>query len=280
VQSAIGAIERFQSAHEQWDGMSPVRVQASDTLLDGFTRLAGNPFTHDGLDFSLSEILMSGLELLCRHYPQHCQAILECDVMDLVVLFHEHDAALNHLLASMRELVISVDAGPLAWTWGALEQSRTAVGPNSIGYILDMYRVIVCTVPDSYDAFKTPEFVDWLLEEMSDGPFRVRRKAAKLLLAFLTEVGDRGDTGIITDLFLQSAEVLLDFLDLAPEAAYITLRIFEWFDEYRGLDPSREPDCHFFSLLMESPPDDEEIAFHGMRELIETWQRRCEEEML
>jgi hypothetical protein len=279
VESAIGQI---QSTHEQWDGVSPVRVEASDTLLDGFTRLTGNPFTHDGLDFSLSEILMSGLELLCRHYPQHCLALLECDVMALVVLFQEreHQAAVNHLLASLRELVISVDAGTLPGTWGLLEQLRTAVGSNSIGYVLDMYRVIMRTVPERYPEFRSPEFVDWLLEEMAHGTFQFRRKAAKLLLAFLTQMGDLGDTEPIPHLFLQSAEVLLEFLDLPPEAGLIALRIFEWFDEHRGLEPSQEPDCRFFAWLMELPWDHEEIALSGMDDHIQAWQRRCDDEFL
>jgi hypothetical protein len=225
---------------------------------------------------------MSGLELLCRHYPQHCRALLECDVTALVVLFQEreHTAAVNHLLASMRELVISVDVGTLPETWGVLDQLRTVVGFNSIGYVLDMYRVIVRTVPESYPEFRTPEFVDGVLEKMGHGTFRFRRKAAKLLLAFLTQMGDLGDTELIPDLFLQSAKGLLEFLDLPREAALIALRIFEWFDEHRRLEPSQEPDCHFFSWLMELPWDHEEIALSGMHDHIQAWQRRCEEESL
>jgi hypothetical protein len=146
--------------------------------------------------------------------------------------------------------------------------------------MLDMYRVIMRTVPEWYPTFRTPEFVDWLLEAMADGTFQFRRKAAKLLLAFLTQMGDLGDTELIPHLFLQSAEVLLGFLELPSEAGFIALRIFEWFDEHRPLEPSQEPDSLFFAWLMELPWDHEEIALSGMDDRIQAWQRRCDQEFL
>jgi hypothetical protein len=181
----------------------------------------------------------------------------------------------------MKVLVFWADPRTVPWSFEALEALREAVGPSATGCILDIYRSIVARLPDSYRVFRTPKFVRLVLEVIEDSAFRIRKKAAKLLLVFLDQVGGRGDMGIMRDIFLRSADLLLAFLDIAPEAAFIALRIFAEFDHYRVLifDPAQEPDCHFFAWLLEWPGDDQEIALPEMCELVQAWQQRCQKEM-
>jgi hypothetical protein len=212
------------------------------------------------LDDFLCAFLLSALEGICRHYPEHCAALIESEIDPVIALaesFQTRDNSavlIDHLLKSIRELVVYGEPRP-GWTIQELEQLRLNAGPEASYYVFGMYRSFLCDMPDCGAAFEDPEsrqyWMDAILGEMSDESLRVRRQAAGLLLELLTCVWRGDEMENLRPWFDDIAELLLDFLELEPKAACIALQIFLWFDGCEVLDFSQEPDQRFLMWLEE-----------------------------
>jgi hypothetical protein len=230
------------------EGMTP---PASPVFLCGFVGIALDPQSHNPqISSDLSELLLSALELLCRHYPNYCNAIYECDLPELVKVLEtkENSAILvRHLLCSMREMayVAFTEKIEISWDIEYLVQFRRIVGADSLEYIFVIFRHMIGNVPHCASQLMNFDFVSWIVQELIEGEasFQAQTKGAMLLLVFVRDLLDGQDSDMLREYFFLIQNVLLRCLDWPDKWLTIAIEIFDWFDVRDVLTPSVSPVC-------------------------------------
>jgi hypothetical protein len=233
-----------------------------DAFLDCFTAFALVLGACADLDDSQCAFLLSALDGLCHHYPEHCAALIASEIAPIIALaesFEPRDNSavlIGHLLNSIRELVVYGEPRP-RWTLQELEQLRLNAGPEASYYVFGMYRSLLCDMPDCGAEFGNPAtrqyWIDTILGEMKreDASLRVRTQAGRLLVELLTCVWKGDEFENLRTWFDDIVALVLDFLELEPKAACAALQIFVWFAGWQVLDFSQEPDQRFLMWLDE-----------------------------